>query len=62
MKDWFKKNWLVLLANLMVIVGSAILIIMGFTVEEVSKNVILTDGIVIAVGALISYVVSKLKK
>lgn len=62
MKEWFKKNWLSLLAWLMVIGGSAILIYQGITVEEITKGAVLTNGIIIAIGALVAFITGKLKK
>ena len=40
------------------IVGAVLLILGGLTKEDISKTVLLVDGIIIAVGALITAIVS----
>lgn len=54
--DFFKKTWVKITGWVLLILGTAILIIGGVTQEEVNKGVTLTIGIVIAVGALITFV------
>ena len=42
----------------MLIAGAVVLILGGLTKEDLSKTILLVDGIVIAVGALITAVVA----
>ena len=56
--NFFKKKWVKVAGFVMLIAGAAILILGGVTKEEISKTILLVDGIIIAVGALITAVVT----
>jgi hypothetical protein len=56
--DFFKQKWVKITGFVLLIAGAAILILGGLTKEEVSKTVALVDGIIIAVGLLVTAIVS----
>lgn len=56
--DFFKQKWVKVAGFVLLIAGVVILILGGITKEEISKTVLLVDGIIIAVGALITAVVT----
>lgn len=56
--DFFKQKWVKITGFVLLIAGAAVLILGGLTKEEVSKTVALVDGIIIAVGLLITAIVS----
>lgn len=56
--NFFKQKWVKVAGFVLLIAGAAILILGGITKEEISKTVLLVDGIIIAVGALITAVVT----
>lgn len=56
--DFFKKKWVMITGFVLLIAGTVILILGGLTKEEINKTVVLVDGIIIAVGLLITAVVS----
>ena len=56
--DFFKKKWVKITGFVLLITGAAILILGGLTKEDISKTVALVDGIIIAVGLLITAIVS----
>lgn len=56
--DFFKKKWVKITGFVLLIAGAAILILGGLTKEDISKTVALVDGIIIAVGALITAIVT----
>ena len=56
--DFFKKKWVKIVGFVLLIAGAAILILGGLTKEDISKTVALVDGIIIAVGLLITAIVS----
>lgn len=41
--------------------GTALLLVLGFTVEEVNAGILLVDGVVVAVGLLITFILGKIK-
>lgn len=56
--DFFKQKWVRIVGFVFLIVGAVVLILGGLTKEDISKTVLLVDGIIIAVGALITAIVS----
>ena len=56
--NFFKQKWVKITGFVLLITGTVILILGGLTKEEISKTVVLVDGIIIAVGLLITAVVS----
>lgn len=56
--NFFKKKWVKITGFVLLIAGAAILILGGLTKEDISKTVALVDGIIIAVGLLITAIVS----
>ena len=52
--NFFKQKWVKVTGFVLLIAGAAILILGGLTKEDISKTVVLVDGIIIAVGALIT--------
>lgn len=56
--DFFKQKWVRIVGFVLLIVGAVLLILGGLTKEDISKTVLLVDGIIIAVGALITAIVS----
>ena len=56
--DFFKQKWVKITGFALLIAGAAILILGGLTKEDVSKTVALVDGIIIAVGLLVTAIVS----
>lgn len=56
--DFFKKKWVKITGFVLLIAGAVILILGGLTKEDINKTVALVDGIVIAVGALITAIVT----
>ena len=56
--DFFKKKWVKITGFVLLIAGVVILILGGLTKEDISKTVALVDGIIIAVGLLITAIVS----
>lgn len=56
--NFFKQKWVKITGFVLLIAGAAILILGGLTKEEVSKTVALVDGIIIAVGLLVTAIVS----
>ena len=56
--DFFKQKWVKITGFVLLIAGAAILILGGLTKEEVSKTVALVGGIIIAVGLLVTAIVS----
>ena len=56
--DFFKKKWVKITGFVLLIAGAVILILGGLTKEDINKTVLLVDGIIIAVGALITAIVS----
>lgn len=56
--DFFKKKWVKITGFVLLIAGTVILILGGLTKEDISKTVVLVDGIIIAVGLLITAIVS----
>lgn len=56
--NFFQQKWVKVTGFVMLIAGAAILILGGVTKEEISKTILLVDGIIIAVGALITAVVT----
>lgn len=56
--DFFKQRWVKVVGFVLLIAGAAILILGGITKDEISKTLLLVDGIIIAVGALITAVVT----
>ena len=55
---FFQQKWVKIVGFVLLIVGAATLILGGLTKEDISKAVVLVDGIIIAVGALITAVVT----
>lgn len=55
---FFKQKWVKVTGFVMLIAGAVVLILSGLTKEDLSKTILLVDGIVIAVGALITAVVA----
>ena len=55
---FFKQKWVKVTGFVMLIAGAVVLILGGLTKEDLSKTILLVDGIVIAVGALITAVVA----
>lgn len=55
---FFQQKWVKIVGFVLLIVGAATLILGGLTKEDISKTVVLVDGIIIAVGALITAVVT----
>lgn len=41
--------------------GTALLLVLGFTVEEVKAGILLVDGVVVAIGLLITFILGKIK-
>ena len=56
--NFFKQKWVKIVGFVLLIVGAVTLILGGLTKEEISKTIALTDGILIAVGALITAIVA----
>ena len=56
--NFFKQKWVKVTGFVLLIAGAVILILGGLTKEELSKTIVLVDGILIAVGALITAVVT----
>lgn len=56
--NFFKQKWVKIAGFVMLIAGAVVLILGGLTKEDLSKTILLVDGIVIAVGALITAVVA----
>lgn len=56
--NFFKQKWVKVAGFVMLIAGAVVLILGGLTKEDLSKTILLVDGIVIAVGALITAVVA----
>ncbi len=56
--NFFKQKWVKVVGFVLLIVGAATLILGGLTKEDISKTVVLVDGIIIAVGALITAIVT----
>lgn len=55
---FFQQKWVKVVGFVLLIVGAATLILGGLTKEDISKTVVLVDGIIIAVGALITAIVT----
>ena len=55
---FFQQKWVKIVGFVLLIVGAATLILGGLTKEDISKTVVLVDGIIIAVGALITAIVT----
>lgn len=55
---FFQQKWVKVTGFVLLIAGTVILILGGLTKEDISKTVALVDGIVIAVGALITAIVA----
>lgn len=55
--NFFKQKWVKVTGFVLLIAGAVILILGGLTKEDINKTVALVDGIVIAVGALITAIV-----
>ena len=56
--NFFKQRWVKIVGFVLLIVGAATLILGGLTKEDISKTIVLVDGIIIAVGALITAIVT----
>jgi hypothetical protein len=56
--NFFKQKWVKVVGFALLIAGAAILILSGMTKEDISKTILLVDGIIIAVGALITAIVT----
>ena len=56
--NFFKQKWVKVTGFVLLIAGAATLILGGLTKEDISKTVVLVDGIIIAVGALITAIVT----
>lgn len=55
---FFKQKWVKITGFALLIAGAVVLILGGVSKEEISKTILLVDGIIIAVGALITAVVT----
>ena len=55
---FFQQKWVKITGFVLLIAGAAILILSGLTKEDISKTVVLVDGIIIAVGALVTATVT----
>lgn len=55
---FFQQKWVKITGFVLLIAGAATLILGGLTKEDISKTVVLVDGIIIAVGALITAIVT----
>lgn len=55
---FFQQKWVKITGFVLLIIGAATLILGGLTKEDISKTVVLVDGIIIAVGALITAIVT----
>ena len=55
---FFQQKWVKVTGFVLLIAGAATLILGGLTKEDISKTVALVDGIIIAVGALITAIVT----
>ena len=56
--NFFKQKWVKITGFVLLIAGAVVLILGGLTKEDLSKTILLVDGIVVAVGALITAVVA----
>ena len=56
--NFFKQKWVKVTGFVLLIAGAVILILGGLTKEDISKTIVLVDGIIIAVGALITAIVT----
>lgn len=56
--NFFQQKWVKVTGFVLLIAGAVILILGGLTKEDISKTVVLVDGIIIAVGALITAIVT----
>ena len=56
--EFFKQKWVKVTGFILLIAGAVVLLLGGLTKEEISGTVVLVDGIIIAVGLLITAVVS----
>jgi drug/metabolite transporter (DMT)-like permease len=56
--DFFKQKWVKIVGFVLLIAGAVLLILGGLTKEDISKTVALVDGIIIAVGTLITAIVA----
>ena len=55
---FFQQKWVKIVGFVLLIVGAVTLILGGLTKEDISKTVALVDGIIIAVGTLITAIVA----
>lgn len=55
---FFQQKWVKITGFVLLIAGTATLILGGLTKEDISKTVVLVNGIIIAVGALITAIVT----
>jgi hypothetical protein len=56
--NFFKQKWVKVTGFVLLIAGAVTLILGGLTKEDISKTVVLVDGILVAVGALITAIVT----
>ena len=56
--NFFKQKWVKIVGFVLLIAGAVLLILGGLTKEDISKTVALVDGIIIAVGTLITAIVA----
>lgn len=56
--NFFKQKWVKITGFVLLIAGAVVLILGGLTKEDLSKTILLVDGIVVAVGALITAIVA----
>ena len=56
MKDFFQKTWVKITGWAMLVTGVVVLYIGGTSQEAISKGAALTIAIVIAIGALITFI------
>ena len=56
--NFFKQKWVKVTGFVLLIAGAVILILGGLTKEDINKTIALADGIVIAVGVLITAIVT----
>ena len=55
---FFQQKWVKVTGFVLLIAGAATLILGGLTKEDISKTVVLVDGIILAVGALSTAIVT----
>ena len=60
--DFFKKTWVMVVAFVFIIIGTAILILGGISVGEINNVVELIGGILSAIGLLIIAIKKLLQK